>query len=97
MINKALRQNIKIILCTPTWDNTYYEQNELWKELEQHANQIRMLASKYNIGLADSFKEFGEHISKPEDLVQYLSGVNHPTKAGHELVAKEIGKYFVAR
>jgi hypothetical protein len=33
----------------------------------------------------------------PEDLVKYLSHVNHPTRAGHQLVAEEIGKYFIAR
>ena len=44
-----------------------------------------------------SFKAFEKHITEPTDLAKYLSHVNHPTQAGHELVADEIAKYFVAR
>ena len=97
MIQKALAQNIKVILCTPTWENSYYRQDENWQRLVLHAKQVRALAEKYNIGLADSFVAFSLQVTRPEDFVQYLSHVNHPTKAGHELVAKEIAKYFVAR
>lgn len=97
MIQKALSQNIKVILCTPTWDNSYYRQDENWEQLVQHAKQVRALAGKYDIGLADSFAAFSRQVTCPEDLVQYLSHVNHPSKAGHDLVAKEIAKYFVAR
>ena len=97
MIQKALAQNIKVILCTPTWDNSYYRQDENWEQLVQHTAQARALADKYDIGLADSFLAFSRRIQEPQDLVQYLSHVNHPTKDGHMLVAKEIAKYFVAR
>ena len=97
MIEKALKGGTKVILCTPTWDNSYYEQNEGWDALVRHAEQVRMLADRYNIGLADSFKAFKKHISEPSDLAKYLSHVNHPTEAGHVLVAEEIAKYFIAR
>lgn len=97
MIEKALDKNIKVILCTPTWDNSYYAQNENWRELVRHAEQVRMLADRYDLGLADSFLAFERHVSRPEDLAKYLSHVNHPTKAGHELAAIEIAKYFIAR
>lgn len=97
MIFQALEQNIKIILCTPTWDNSYYQQNKHWEHLVQHAEQVRKLADSYNIGLADSFEAFRRHVTEPADLTQYLSHVNHPTKAGHQLVAGEIAKYFVAQ
>lgn len=97
MIKKALDQNVKVILCTPTWERSYYEQNERWDLLVQHAEQVRALADRYNLGLADSFEAYRRHVTDPEDLIQYLSHFNHPSKAGHELVAKEIAKYFVAR
>lgn len=97
MIEKALEQNIKVILCTPTWDNSYYSQNEKWEKLAAHAEQVRALADRYNVGLADSFRAFEKHISEPEDLAKYLSHVNHPSLAGHKLVAEEIAKYFIAR
>lgn len=97
MIQKALEQNIKVILCTPTWDNSYYRQDNAWKQLTEHTCQIRNLAQCYHVGLADSFKAFEKHILEPSDLAQYLSHVNHPTLDGHRLVALEIAKYFIAR
>ena len=97
MIERALSENVKVILCTPTWDNNYYTGAEGWQKLEQHAEQIRSLADEYNIGLADSFKAFARNVQEPEDMAKYLSHVNHPTEAGHRLVAEEIAKYFVAR
>lgn len=97
MIRRALDGGVKVILCTPTWDNSYYVQSEGWHELVRHAEQVRELADKYDVGLADSFAAFGKHISEPSDLAQYLSHVNHPTRAGHLLVAQEIAKYFIAR
>ena len=97
MIEQALERGIKIILCTPTWDNSYYSQNEKWDALVRQAEQVRSLADRYDIGLADSFKAFEKNISEPSDLAKYLSHVNHPTEAGHRLVAEEIAKYFIAR
>ena len=97
MIQAALARNCKVILCTPTWDNTYYSQNEDWEKLIQHAQQIRELAEQYQVGLADSFEAFSRHIHEPSDLAQFLSHGNHPTEAGHRLAALEIAKYFIAR
>ena len=97
MICKALEKDIKVILCTPTWDNSYYQKDERWGQLIKHADQVRGLAEKYGVGLADSFKAFERHISDENDLPKYLSHTNHPTKAGHMLVAEEIAKYFIAR
>ena len=97
MIEQALEKDVKVILCTPTWDNSYYDQNEAWEKLTAHAEQVRALAERYNVGLADSFRAFERHIADENDLPKYLSHLNHPTKAGHMLVAEEIAKYFIAR
>ena len=97
MIGDALSANVKVILCTPTWDNNYYRRNEQWEQLCRHAEQIRTLADKYSVGLADSFEAYRRHVSEDSDLSKYLSHVNHPTQAGHRLVAEEIAKYFIAR
>lgn len=97
MIEKALDRDIKVILMTPTWDNTYYVKDENWEALVRHAGQVRMLADRYSVGLADSFRAFEKHILCAEDLPRYLSHVNHPTEEGHRLAALEIAKYFVAR
>ena len=97
MIEKALARGIKVILCTPTWDNSFYVKNEKWDMLLKHAEQVRVLADRYNVGLADSFKVFESNITEQSDLAKFLSHVNHPSRAGHELVAYEIAKYFIAR
>ena len=97
MISEALTADVKIILCTPTWDNNYYRKNEQWEQLRLHAEQIRGLADKYSVGLADSFEAYRRCILSESDLSKYLSHVNHPTQAGHQLVAEEIAKYFIAR
>ena len=97
MIEQALEKDVKVILCTPTWDNSYYGKSEAWEKLTAHAEQVRALAERYGVGLADSFKAFERHIADENDLPKYLSHVNHPTRAGHQLVAEEIAKYFIAR
>ena len=74
-----------------------YQKNEKWEQLLKHTEQVRALADQYNVGLADSFKAFERHVFEESDLPKYLSHVNHPTEAGHMLVAEEIAKYFIAR
>lgn len=97
MIQTALAAGKKVILCTPTWDNTYYDQTESWHALADHAAQVRALADKFSVGLADFFAAWERSIDMPSDLAQYLSHVNHPTRSGHMLAANEIGRYFIAR
>ena len=93
MIRKALQQHIKIILLTPSPDQTVnlLEPNNL---LEQHAQQIRALAGKYHIGLADSYAAFRQKVLAGDSLQLYMSQVNHPNEKGHALIAAEILKYF---
>ena len=97
MIEKALSKDIKVILLTPTWDNTFFEKNEDWHSLVSHKNQIIKLAEQYKVGLADSFSAFEKYVAQDDDLVNLLSHCNHPSRVGHELVANEIAKYFLAR
>ena len=97
MIQQALDQNCKVILCTPTWDRSYYTKDKDWDLLVEHAELVRALAEEYSVGLADSYEAFRRNVIEPEDLTKYLSHVNHPSKEGHMLVANEIAKYFVAR
>ncbi|MCL1794192.1 MAG: GDSL-type esterase/lipase family protein [Oscillospiraceae bacterium] len=97
MIEKAAESDVKIILLTPSWDKSYFQKDENWKNLEAHAGQIRKLAEKHATGLADVFLKFGEYVKKEEDLVALLSHVNHPSEIGHRIIAEEIAKYFIAR
>lgn len=97
MIQSALSQNIKVILLTPTWDQSYFRQDEDWRALTMHRDQIVELAQKYQVGLADSFGTFQNYVQQTGDLPSLLSHVNHPSAKGHQLVAEELAQYFLAR
>ena len=97
MIRLAKAHGVPVILCTPTWDTTWLEQSDYWKSLEACAQQIRVMADKHSVGLADNFAAFEHAVKSPDDLAPLLSHWNHPSRAGHELAAAEIGKYFPVR
>lgn len=97
MIEKALERGIKVILLTPSWDNTFFGRGEEWQALTRHAELIRRLADEYEIGLADTFAAFESYVREDADAVNLLSHVNHPSVLGHRLITKEITKFFLAR
>jgi len=93
MISLALKKNIKIILLTPSPDQNV-KILVPGNELEVHALQIRKLAEKYNIGLADSYEAFRKIAASNKPVADYMSQVNHPNKLGHQLIMEEILPYF---
>jgi acyl-CoA thioesterase-1 len=96
MIERALERKIKILLLTPTADVTLRQDadpNE-WRELEQHAAQIRALALGYGVGTVDSLAAFKRYCANGGDLSDLLSWSNHPSRTGHELVARELLRWF---
>lgn len=97
MIENAIKQNIKILLLTPSWETSYFLQNENWHNLINHTLQIRAIADEYDIGLSDSFKAFDSYVTSGGDLANLLSRSNHPNRKGHDLITNELGKWFVTR
>lgn len=97
MIEKTLGSGTKMILMTPSWDQTWFDKNESWHELEDHAAQERALADEYGIGLGDSFSAYERYVDRDGDLQDLLSHWNHPSPLGHELIAREITSWFIAR
>lgn len=93
MIRMALKKNIKVILITPSPD-LKVDITQSGNVLEQHASQLIALASKYQIGLADSYASFAHLARSGEQLQQYMSQYNHPNEKGHEVIATEILKWF---
>ena len=93
MIQEATKQHVKIILLTPSPDQRV-DIVASGNDLEQHARQIRKLAEKYHIGLADPFMLFQKIIKDGGKIADYMSSVNHPNKKGHEIIADEIMKWF---
>jgi acyl-CoA thioesterase-1 len=93
MISKALREEIKVILLTPSPDQRV-DILQANNELEQHAEQIKNLAQHYGIGLTDSYVKFKDRVQEGDSLSLYMSQVNHPNKNGHQLIADELMQFF---
>jgi len=96
MIERALEREIKVLLLTPTADVTLRQDadpNEQ-RDLQQHAAQIRALAEGYRVGLIDSLAAFDRYCADGGDLSDLLSWSNHPSRTGHELVARELLRWF---
>ena len=93
MIKQAKEQGIKVILLTPSPDQTVNFDNPE-NELKKHANQIRTIAAENQIGLVDSYQAFEFLYLDKVQLSQYMSQVNHPNERGHELIADELIKWF---
>ncbi len=93
MIKKAKSLGIKIILLTPSPDQSvnYTDPENL---IKKHTEQVRRLAAENQVGLADSYKAFEFLYPDKEHLSKYMSQVNHPNEAGHELIANEIMKWL---
>ena len=93
MIKEAKDQNIKVILLTPSPDQRVdYSSRD--NELKKHTDQIIRLAKENQVGLVDSYKAFEFSYSDREELVKYMSQVNHPNEKGHKLITNEIIKWF---
>jgi lysophospholipase L1-like esterase len=94
MIEEALNDSIKIILLTPTPDTAVNILDEN-SSLAQHSRQICKLAEKYHIGLVDSYAAFREKKRNGEDIVKYMSQINHPNEKGHSIVRDLIIRWFI--
>jgi len=97
MIQRALELKVHLILLTPTPDKTQrpgVTEAEA-QPLREHAEQIRRLAAEYGVGLVDSLILFMEAWQR-EHWTDRLSWSNHPNRAGHELVARALLRWFPA-
>jgi acyl-CoA thioesterase-1 len=97
MIRAGLASGVKMLLLTPTADITQAptydgEDKEL---LQEHADQIRQLAADNGVGLVDSLSACRNY-SLTANITDILSWGNHPNRAGHELVARELLRWFPA-
>jgi len=62
--------------------------------LNQHAEQVKSLSTKYNVGLIDSYALFKENATQGDGVINYMSQINHPNEKGHRLISTEILTYF---
>jgi len=94
VIRVALKRHIKVILLTPTPDLRVVDQFSPSNPLALHANQIRRLAMKYQIGLVDSFRQFQRIEEEGGHIKDYMAMVVHPNVKGNEIIANELMKWF---
>jgi acyl-CoA thioesterase-1 len=99
MIDQALARNVKVILLTPTHDVLSLRSGEKkWsEELPRHAELVRQLAIEYGLGLADSYGAFERYIQSGGHVLDLLAHINHPNRLGHQLVARELLRWFPAQ
>lgn len=93
MIEQAQQAGIKVILLTPSPD-LKVDMSNPDNILNQHANQIRQLAERYDTGLVDSYKAFDAKRQLSDSLNRYMAQNNHPNEMGHRLIVEELGKWF---
>ncbi len=93
MIEQAQQAGIKVILLTPSPD-LKVDMGDPKNILNQHANQIRQLADKYQTGLVDSYKAFDAKRQQGDSLSRYMAQGNHPNEMGHTLIVDELVKWF---
>ena len=93
MIKQAKKKSIKVVLLTPSPDQRV-DYADVNNELKQHADQIISLAEENEVGLVDSYQAFEFLYLVKGELSKYMSQVNHPNEAGHQLIANEIIKWF---
>ena len=93
MIKSAQSQGIKVVLLTPTPDQSasLSDPND---PLSKHAEQVRNLAKEFHTGLVDSTELFQKAVAGGVELKSLMSQVNHPNRQGHALVAAKLLEWF---
>ena len=96
MIRAATAAGAKVLLVTPAHE--VYGDGDPGGTREQgriaHAQLIRTLASEHGVALADADAAFRTYRAQGGDLLDVLSQTNHPNRAGHALIAREILRWF---
>lgn len=94
MLDACAARDIPVLLLTPTMDAPSAYDEACYTELAAHAAQIGALADEYAVGLVDAFAAFDAHVRAGHAIETLLSWPNHPSRAGHELVARLLTAWF---
>lgn len=97
MIEGGLEAGCKILLATPSWDRSFFRQDNMWRSLLDHDGQVRRLAEEYGVGLMDFFGTFAGYVEQGGDAEDLLCAEDHPSRKGHRLLAQEAARWFPSR
>jgi len=93
MIEQAQARGVRVLLLTPTAD-LGARMDDPTDPLLQHAAQIRELAATYDVALADSLAATQACVRGGDALATLMAQSNHPNRKGHELVLRELMRWF---
>lgn len=93
MIDEAKAVGVKIVLLTPTGDTRakMLDDND---PLSKQAAQIRAVAEKNGVALADSYLAYQSWMKAGKKIDDLMSQINHPNAAGHQLVVEQVLPWF---
>lgn len=96
MIEKALEENIKVILVSPAPDSgqLYYEVSKRQNTDDELTVMIESLAHKYEVAFADVCGAFKKQFTLGHSVDDFMISVNHLNRNGSLLIANEIIKWF---
>lgn len=95
MLAQLAAARIPAILLTPTFDSREVDPRRPEAgDLAAHAAQIRALAAEHGVGLADSHRAWCAYAAEQGGYQPLLSQCNHPSRLGHDLVARELTTWF---
>jgi len=89
MISEALGHGITVVLLTPSPDQRH-DLRDPANPLALHAAQIREIAKKFNVAVADPYATFENIARSTGSIESYMSHVNHPNEKGHDIIAEQI-------
>ena len=95
MIAAVLGAGAVPVLITPSPDLTA-DLADPEDPLAQHAEQIRELAARQVLPLADPFRVFRRLHAEGDSLAELMAQPNHPNGRGHAIIAAEILELFAA-
>jgi len=93
MVRMAKKNNIPVVLITPTGDSSANLANPQ-DPLCQRAELIRRVAKAENVLLADVFAAWQAEVAKGTPQTDLLSQINHPNLRGHQLAATVLTSLF---
>ncbi len=93
MIEQCIAAGVKVVLLTATPDVGTDILDDT-TPLAQHSQQVKDLAAEYGLPVVDSYAEFRSRVVAGTPVGDLLSQSNHPNRAGHELVSRQIVRLF---
>lgn len=96
MVEVLLEAGVKVLLVTPAVDSgqLYYDPSKRTVSDEEEAEMIRNIADEYKVGCADVYATFEKMLNCGYQKSDFMAGVNHPNRSGHEVIAREILRWF---